>query len=96
MCGIERGFDTARVREELVKLPIRRRTLVVAILPGLLSGVGGFTFHYAEGFSYFSTDPKACANCHIMWPEYDSWSRSTIITSPAAWTATCRTSSFQR
>ncbi|HEX8914627.1 MAG TPA: cytochrome c nitrite reductase small subunit [Humisphaera sp.] len=58
------------------RLPFRRRTLLLATLMGLLSGVGGFTFRYAEGFSYFSTDPKACANCHIMWPEYDSWQRS--------------------
>lgn len=59
-----------------MRLPVRRRTLIVSVLLGVLSGVGGYTFHYAEGFSYFSTDPKACANCHIMWPEYDSWSRS--------------------
>lgn len=39
-------------------------------------GVGTFTFHHAEGFSYFSTDPKACVNCHIMTPQYDSWQKS--------------------
>jgi cytochrome c nitrite reductase small subunit len=59
------------------RLPIRRRTLVVAILLGLMSGIGGFTFRYAEGMSYFSSDPKNCANCHIMQQQYDSWSRST-------------------
>jgi len=36
-------------------------------------GVGAFTFHYGEGLSYFSTDPRACANCHIMNDEYNSW-----------------------
>ncbi len=36
-------------------------------------GTGLFTFHYAEGLSYFSTDPKACKNCHIMNEQYDSW-----------------------
>lgn len=59
------------------RLPVRKRTLVVAILLGILSGVGGVTFRFAEGTSYLSTDPKACANCHIMWPQYDSWSKST-------------------
>ena len=42
---------------------------------GLLLGVGFFTFNYAEGFSYLSSDPKACVNCHIMRPEYDSWQK---------------------
>lgn len=40
---------------------------------GLAAGLGGFTFIYAEGFSYLSSDPKACVNCHIMRSEYDSW-----------------------
>ncbi len=59
----------------MARWPIRNRTLAVAVLLGLLSGVGGFTFRYAEGFSYFSNDPQNCANCHIMWPEYDSWAK---------------------
>lgn len=43
---------------------------------GILIGVGGFTFIYAKGYSYFSNDPKACANCHIMQEHYDSWVKS--------------------
>ena len=42
----------------------------------ILLGVGIATFRYAEGLSYLSTDPAACANCHIMWPQYDSWQKS--------------------
>jgi cytochrome c nitrite reductase small subunit len=49
---------------------------VLAILFGILIGVGVFTFHYAEGFSYFSKDPAACKNCHIMKPQFDSWQKS--------------------
>jgi cytochrome c nitrite reductase small subunit len=56
-------------------LPLGATAMAVAVAMGLLTGVGTFTFHYAEGTSYFSTDPKACANCHIMNPQYDSWSR---------------------
>jgi cytochrome c nitrite reductase small subunit len=52
------------------------RLAIIALLTGALTGVGVFTFHYAEGFSYFSTDPAACANCHIMQPQYDSWQKS--------------------
>lgn len=40
---------------------------------GILIGLGAFTFRYAEGTSYLSSDPAACANCHIMWEQYDSW-----------------------
>jgi cytochrome c nitrite reductase small subunit len=48
----------------------------LSLLVGLVAGVGLFTFGYAEGLSYFSTDPKACVNCHIMRDEYDSWQKS--------------------
>lgn len=43
---------------------------------GMLLGLGAYTFHFAEGLSYFSTDPAACANCHIMQSQYDSWQKS--------------------
>jgi len=49
---------------------------VLAALLGLLAGIGGFTFLYAEGFSYMSDDPKVCVNCHIMQPQYDSWQKA--------------------
>ncbi len=53
-----------------------RRALFAAILTGIPVGLGLFTFHYAEGFSYFSHDPRACINCHIMNDEFDSWEKS--------------------
>jgi cytochrome c nitrite reductase small subunit len=55
---------------------LRKTTLALAIMIGMLLGVGLFTFNYAEGLSYFSTDPAACVNCHIMRDEYDSWRKS--------------------
>ena len=56
---------------------VSRRTMVfVAVLLGVFFGLGVFTFIYAEGLSYFGTDPKSCANCHIMNTEYDSWVKS--------------------
>lgn len=48
----------------------------LAIALGLAGGIGAFTFRYAEGFSYLSTDPKACVNCHIMQSQFDSWQKS--------------------
>ena len=53
-----------------------RGLIALAIMLGLLAGVGGFTFLYAEGFSYMSDDPRVCANCHIMQPQYDSWQKA--------------------
>ena len=50
--------------------------IILAVLLGLLGGIGGFTFLYAEGFSYMSDDPAVCANCHIMQPQYDSWQKA--------------------
>ena len=50
--------------------------LVLAVLLGILAGVGGYTFVYAEGLSYMSNDPKVCVNCHIMQPQYDAWQKS--------------------
>jgi cytochrome c nitrite reductase small subunit len=55
-----------------------RRWLVLALACGIgtAMGIGGFAFRYAEGFSYFKTDPKACANCHIMQSQLDGWQKS--------------------
>lgn len=50
--------------------------IVLATMVGILLGVGVFTLNYGEGLSYFSKDPKACANCHIMNPQFDSWQKA--------------------
>lgn len=47
--------------------------ITLAVLAGLALGVGLFTFGYAEGSSYLSNDPAACANCHIMDAHYTAW-----------------------
>lgn len=49
---------------------------VVAALLGTALGLSSYTFHYAKGTSYLSSDPKACLNCHIMQPQFDSWQKS--------------------
>lgn len=54
----------------------QKQAIVLAVFIGFLVGTGAFTFKYAEGFSYFSADPRACVNCHIMTPQYDSWQKS--------------------
>jgi cytochrome c nitrite reductase small subunit len=67
-----------------MRFTIRKILLAFALLFGVLVGVGSFTFTYGEGFSYFSTDPRACVNCHIMRPQYDSWQKASHHTA-----ATC-------
>lgn len=51
--------------------------LVLAAVIGGVIGLGGFTFAYAEGYSYFSDDPSACVNCHVMRDVYDGWHAGT-------------------
>jgi cytochrome c nitrite reductase small subunit len=50
--------------------------VVMAILTGIAAGVGTFTFGYAQGASYLTNDPAACANCHVMQDQYDGWRHS--------------------
>ena len=56
--------------------PSRRSAAILAVLTGLMAGLGYFTWGYAEGGSYFSNEPAACANCHIMRDYLDSWQKS--------------------
>ncbi len=57
-----------------------RRRRIAAVMAGLFLGLavglGGYTFVYAKGGSYFTSDPRACANCHIMQEHYDAWTKS--------------------
>jgi len=56
----------------------KKSTVIVllAVMIGVLFGIGGFTMFYAEGLSYFSANPEACKNCHIMQPQFDSWQKA--------------------
>jgi cytochrome c nitrite reductase small subunit len=54
----------------------RRWLIVIALIAGITTGVGAYTFVYARGYSYVTNDPLACANCHIMRGHYDAWTRA--------------------
>ncbi len=60
-----------------------RKMVILAVLLGILAGTGVYTFKYAKGLSYLSADPRACVNCHIMTPQYDSWQKSSHHTAAA-------------
>jgi cytochrome c nitrite reductase small subunit len=49
---------------------------VSAALVGIVLGLGFFTAVYAKGASYLTDDPNACANCHVMQEQLDSWVKS--------------------
>ena len=44
--------------------------VAAAAMIGTALGLGVFTFVYAKGASYLSTDPAVCANCHVMGEHY--------------------------
>lgn len=50
--------------------------LLLALVIGILLGAGGRTFYFAHGASYFTPDPNACVNCHIMRDQFDSWQKA--------------------
>lgn len=36
----------------------------------------GYMIYLAKAWSYLSTDPKACINCHVMNTQYATWQHS--------------------
>jgi cytochrome c nitrite reductase small subunit len=58
------------------EIEMRWMVLITAVLIGTAIGVGAYTFVYAEGYSYLTNDPSACANCHVMEQQYSSWMKS--------------------
>ncbi|MDP3064160.1 MAG: cytochrome c nitrite reductase small subunit [Chloroflexota bacterium] len=50
--------------------------VALAGVVGCTIGLGGFTFTYGQGYSYLGSDPRSCANCHIMRDVYDGWNHS--------------------
>lgn len=50
--------------------------IAIALVIGMVVGIGAFTFGYGEGWVYLSKNPRACTNCHVMQGHYDSWEQS--------------------
>jgi cytochrome c nitrite reductase small subunit len=50
--------------------------VLLGVSAGALAGIGLFTFGYARGAAYLTNDPAACANCHVMREQLESWQRS--------------------
>ncbi len=71
-------MDGSQRKPRLTSLRTLGRVLpaVLAVLIGVFGGLGTYTFNFARGLSYFSNDPQACTNCHVMNDYYDSWEKS--------------------
>ena len=51
-----------------------RKTVVVVL--GIVVGMLLLVFHISEATSYLSDRPESCTNCHVMYPYYASWAKS--------------------
>ncbi len=50
--------------------------LPVIILTGGIIGLSLYAAIESRAVSYLSDDPKTCANCHVMTPQYTTWRNS--------------------
>ncbi len=48
----------------------------VIIILGVLTGISLLVFRSSEVHSYISDNPETCINCHVMYPQYASWAKS--------------------
>lgn len=65
----------------LIPPPAWRKPVLVLITTFV--GIGLYTVIISDATSYLSDDPKACINCHVMTPQYQTWrhsSHSTVTT----------------
>ena len=56
--------------------PPAKWRLPVIIVLGIFVGLFFFVFHISKASSYLSDEPETCVNCHIMAPQYATWSHS--------------------
>lgn len=69
------GFYIRSVAEALSKILFTSRAwgIAIAFVFGITFGLGLYTFIYARGLSYLSSDPQACVNCHAMNQVFEGW-----------------------
>ncbi len=57
-------------------LPPEGWRLTVLIAAGIFTGILLFVIYTSNATSYLSDEPETCINCHVMYPYYASWSKS--------------------
>ena len=58
------------MKSEKILVPVTIITFIGAL------GVFGYLLKTSQAFSYLSTDPVACINCHVMNSQYATWQHS--------------------
>ncbi|HEY4786775.1 MAG TPA: cytochrome c nitrite reductase small subunit [Bacteroidales bacterium] len=56
--------------------PPDRWRIPVIIVTGIFVGLTSYSFYLSRATSYLSDSPKTCVNCHVMAPQYATWSHS--------------------
>ncbi len=56
--------------------PPKKWRFPVVLMLGVLCGFIAYILHISNFTSYFSDKPETCVNCHVMAPQYATWSHS--------------------
>ncbi|MCC5938751.1 MAG: cytochrome c nitrite reductase small subunit [Lunatimonas sp.] len=57
-------------------IPPHRWRPYAIVLVATIFGLGLYVLRLSNAASYLSDDPQACVNCHIMTPQYITWTHS--------------------
>ena len=57
-------------------IPPKEWLIPVTVLLGVLAGIMIIILRISNATAYLSDDPKACINCHVMFPQYETWMHS--------------------
>lgn len=61
-------------------IPPDRWKLPVLLLAAVFCGLSAYAVYISKFTSYLGNESKTCINCHIMSPQYITWSRSSHFT----------------
>lgn len=57
-------------------VPTKKWRMPATFLMACIVGLGLYLIRLSNAVSYLSDDPQACVNCHIMTPQYLTWTHS--------------------
>lgn len=57
-------------------IPTKKWRMPATLLMGVIIGLGLYLIRLSNASAYLSDDPQACVNCHIMTPQYLTWTHS--------------------
>jgi cytochrome c nitrite reductase small subunit len=63
-----------KILKRFIPPPFWRLPVIIAL--GIFFGSGIYIFYVSNAPSYLSDDPRTCVNCHVMTPQYATWSHS--------------------